>query len=349
MAISFKRGIPDQIETLHPAYFALVMATGIVALALQLQHIAFLPTLLFWLNAVFLVVLVAATGVRILRHTQAFTADLRSYSRGVGFFTIVAALGVFGSQLELQMAADGLAVVVWLTTALLWLVMTYGIFAMLTVHRDKPGLDEGLNGGWLVSVVATQSVSILTVLVLPASVPAALQDPLMVVALAFWLGGGVLYLWLTTMIFLRYTFFRMRAEDLTPSYWINMGAAAISTLAGATLVEHAALSPVVTDLLPFVKGLTLCFWAVGSWWIPLLVILGLWRYLLRGVPFSYDPLYWGAVFPLGMYSVCSHHLADILHVSFLMSLSTVFLVFAVAAWIAALAGLVDSRLGSGSR
>src|SRR3546814_15310755 len=75
-------------------------------------------------------------------------------------------------------------------------------------------------------------------------------------ALVLWLGGGALYLWLMTLIFFRYTFLPMSAEELTPPYWINMGAVAISTLAGATLLDQAALSPIVGDLAPFVKGFT---------------------------------------------------------------------------------------------
>lgn len=332
------------MKTLHPAYFALVMATGIVAIAAHLHGLPLVPTALFWLNGFFLAGLVTATAARILRYPDAFAADVRSHSRGVGFFTVVAAFGVVGSQLVLQMEAVGLAAFFWTVAGLLWLLVTYGILTILTVKADKPSLADGLNGGWLVVVVATQSVSILTVLILPSGVSADLREPLMFAAVVLWIGGGALYLWLVTLIFLRYTFFRMSAEDLTPPYWINMGAVAISTLAGATLLEHSALSPVVTELVPFVKGLTLCFWAVGSWWIPMLVALGIWRYLICGIPFSYDPLYWGGVFPLGMYSVCTYHLAKSLDASFLMPLSEAFMVAALAAWVVTFAGLVDSRL-----
>lgn len=206
-----------------------------------------------------------------------------------------------------------------------------------------------INGGWLVIVVATQSVSILTVLMVPSFISVDFQKPLMFTALVRWLSGGALYLWLTTLIFFRYTFLPMSAEEFTSPYWINMGSVAISTLAGATLLGQSGLSPVVAELEPFLKGLTLFFWSVGSWWIPLLIVLGVWRYLICGVPFAYNPLYWGGVFPLGMYSVCTYRLVKIVDASFLMPVSFAFMIVAVAAWMAAFIGLVNSRLNVSTR
>lgn len=349
MRLRFERGPADDLKTLHPAYFAMVMATGIVAIATMLNKISVLPTILFWLNACFFLILLVATAARIIRYPSAFLADVQNHSRGVGFFTIVAAFGVFGSELVLQMRAADVAVAFWVITAVLWFVVTYGIIVILTVKPDKPSLADGINGGWLVIVVATQSVSILTVLILPVGLPSSFHPPLMFAALILWLGGGALYTWLMTLIFFRYTFLRMSAEDLTPPYWINMGAVAISTLAGATLLRESALSPTVTEVVPFVKGLTLFFWAIGSWWIPILFVLGIWRYVICGVPFTYDPLYWGGVFPLGMYSVCTYRLVEVLGAARLMPLSFTFMVLALLAWLATFAGLIDSRLHANGR
>ena len=58
----------------------------------------------------------------------------------------------------------------------------------------------------------------------------------------------MLYIWIISLIFYRYTFFRSRPSDLTPPYWINMGAVAISTLAGTLLVAGRAASPVARRL-----------------------------------------------------------------------------------------------------
>lgn len=346
LRLRFERARRDELMTLHPAYFALVMATGIVALATHLHDMPVVPTVLFWLNAFFFVALVTATVARIWLYPDAVFADICSHSRGVGYFTLVAACGVFGSELVLQMAATGPAMFFWIVGGLLWFVVMYGGLAVLTVKVNKPTLVNGLNGGWLVSVVATQSISILTVLMLASGVSFGLQQQLTFAALVLWLGGGALYLWLMTLIFFRYTFLPMAPEDLTPPYWINMGAVAISTLAGTVLLVHSELSPIVAALVPFVKGFTLFFWAIGSWWIPMLVVLGIWRYLIRGVPFAYDPLYWGGVFPLGMYSVCTYRLAEVMQAPFLMPLSGAFMIIALAAWATTLLGLADSLLGS---
>ena len=344
MRLRLEHGRRDELKTLNPSYFALVMATGIVSVATYLHGIPVLPTILFWLNALFLAGLVAATGARILYYPRAFVADIQSHSRGVGFFTTVAATAVFGTELVLLMDAAGIAAVFWIAATLLWFVTIYGVLAVLTVKPDKPSLADGLNGGWLVSVVASQAVALLTVLISAAGVLAGLERPLLLVALVLWLGGGALYLWIVTLIFFRYTFIHMAPEDLTPPYWINMGAVAISTLVGATLIEHTALSRDVAEIAPFVTGCTLVFWAIATWWIPMLLVLGVWRYLICGLPLAYDPLHWGGVFPLGMYSVATYHLAKILAARFLLPLSWLFMVIAVLAWAATFAGLVDSRL-----
>lgn len=344
MRIRFEHGRRDHLKTMHPAYFAMVMATGIVSIALFLHGVPALPTVMLGLNGLILAGVLTATVLRFVRYRPDFIADIQSHSRGVGFFTAVAGTATFGTQLVVQLGAFRSAAIFWFAAAVLWAVVTYGVLAVLTAKADKPTLQEGLNGAWLLVVVATQSVATLTVLILDGGALAEIQQELVFAALVLWLGGGALYVWIMTLIFFRYTFVHMAPEDLTPSYWINMGAVAISTMAGAIIVEHAPLSPIVSDILPFLKGFVLFFWAIASWWIPMLVVLGVWRYLISGVPFIYDPLYWGGVFPLGMYSVCTFHLDRAIQAPFVMPLSKLFMFLAATAWIATFIGFLDSRV-----
>jgi tellurite resistance protein TehA-like permease len=299
---------------------------------------------LFWLNALFLAGLLVATVVRAVSHPQPMASDIRDHRRGLGFLTIVAALAVFGTQLDLQMGQPRLAAVTWTAAAALWAVMSYGLLAVRVTLPDKPRLAD-LNGGWMIVVVAAQSVAILAVLLLARGVFAVFQQSLMFAALALWLAGGALYLCLMVLVLARYVTVPLGPRDLSPLEWINMGAGAISTLAGATLAQNAGLSPLTVDLLPFVKGLTTFFWSVATWWLPLLVLMALWRHLIRGVPFAYEVVDWGAVFPLGMYSVSTDGLAMVLDTPILGAVSWLFTVIALAAWVLTLLGLLASRFG----
>jgi tellurite resistance protein TehA-like permease len=123
-----------------------------------------------------------------------------------------------------------------------------------------------------------------------------------------------------------------------------MGAVAISTLAGTLLISAAPGSAVLMQLLPFLEGFTLLFWATATLWIPMLVILGIWRHLYRGFPLKYDPLYWGAVFPLGMYTACTFRLSHAIQAPFLVIIPQGFVYVALAAWALTTIGCVLSLL-----
>lgn len=336
----------DELSTMHPASFALVMATGIVSIACQLLGYRALAAALLWANVLFYVALWVLAVIRFVLFRERVLADIAHHGRAVGFFTLVAATCVLGSQLWLIAALWRLAFALWILGIALWAVVTYTVFTVLTVKTDKPPLSEGINGGWLVGVVAAQSVSVLGTQL--ADGFGSYTPPALFFSLVMWLGGGMLYIWIISLIFYRYTFFTMSPNDLAPPYWVNMGAVAISTLAGATLIGAAPRSVLLDDLLPFLKGLTLLFWATATWWIPMLVILGVWRHAYRRFPLRYDPLYWGAVFPLGMYTVCTYRLANAIDAPFLLILARAFLYVALAAWALTMIGLVG-RIATLSR
>ncbi len=132
-----------------------------------------------------------------------------------------------------------------------------------------------------------------------------------------------------------------------------MGAMAISTLGGAVLITNAHLSkaPFLEAMLPFLKGFTVFYWATGTWWIPMLGILGIWRYVYKRFPLTYDPLYWGVVFPQGMYTVSTFRMAEAMDLEFLYFIPRGFIFVALIVWLMVVAGLarrlVAALFGSG--
>jgi tellurite resistance protein TehA-like permease len=196
------------LAEMSPAAFGMVMATGIVAIAAQLLGLPLVARSLFGLSVVMYVVLWLLTLLRVLRHRQRFVGDLFDHLRGPGFFTVVAATSLLGSQFLLLAAHDAAGLVLWALALALWIALTYAIFTGLTIKPVKPPLAQGINGAWLLAVVSTQSIAVLSAL-LATHLGQPLKLELNFLALSMWLWGGMLYIWMMSLIFYRYTFFTL--------------------------------------------------------------------------------------------------------------------------------------------
>jgi tellurite resistance protein TehA-like permease len=326
------------IADLFPGYFALVMATGITSIAAFFLEMPSIAWALLYVNIAAFVVLWAMLLVRLVRFFPRALADLNDHVRGPGFFTVVAATCVLGSELIIVAGQFEIAAVLWYVGLFCWLVVMYAFFTAVTVRMNKPPLDKGISGSWLIAVVSTQSISVLGTL-LAGHYPAN-AEVLLFFTLCMYFIGCMLYVILITLIFYRFTFLDITREVLTPPYWINMGAVAITTLAGARLIIAGSDRPLLAEIGPFLKGFTLFFWSAGTWWIPLLFILGFWRHAVKKFPIRYDPQYWGMVFPLGMYTVCTFQLSKALNFLPLMIIPSIFIYLAFLAWSLAFAAMI---------
>jgi tellurite resistance protein TehA-like permease len=338
---------PLDLARLSPASFAFVMATGIVGVAALQQHLLTLAWGLFALNLMAWLVLATLYVLRLVLHPRDVLRDVQDHARGPGFFTAIAGTAVLAGEMVLFEEPFGVAVALAALAAVLWLVLTYAVFAALTIKAEKPPLERGLNGSWLLAVVALQSLAVVGGL-LSAQVPQPWRLQLNFAVVALWLGAGMLYTWLMALIFYRFTFLRFTPQDLGPPSWINMGAMAISALAGTQLVANAPQAPFLEAMLPFLKGFTLLYWATGTWWIPLLAVLAAWRFASSPDSLRWDPLAWATVFPLGMYSAATHRIGEVLALPFLEAPSRAFLALALAAWALAVLRLLRHWAGRGT-
>ena len=120
---------------------------------------------------------------------------------------------------------------------------------------------------------------------------------------------------------------------MTNAYIVDGVRTAIGNLSGG-------LSDVRADGMAFLPGFTLFFWAAATWWIPLLIALMVWRYVVRKEVPRYEPALWGMVFPLAMYTTATFQLARATGFEFLLRIPQVFIFIALAAWLIAFAGLL---------
>lgn len=327
---------PSPVATLFPGYFALVMATGIVAIALEQQEISWLAQVLYWLAAVGYIVLAVMLVARIVLYWSRFLADVTNHAKGFAFLTTVAGTNVLGAASGIIHGWWDLALVLWWIGVVCWAVFIYITLISVVVLDGKPGLENGINGTWFLLTVSTQSIAVLGALLLPMHPSEALAFTI----LACFLLGIVLYLIVMTMVFLRWTFSRWEATEVDPPAWIAAGAVAITVLAGSNILLSVDASDRIALLVPFIEGMVILAWATATFWFPLMVAIGVWRHLVERVPLRYHPSYWSLVFPIGMYSASTFRMRQALDLEILGWLPKLALAGAFVAWSATAFGLV---------
>ena len=324
------------LENFFPGYFALVMATGIVSIGLFLWDYTALAGIFLWVNIIFYALLWVILAMRIVKYPVMVWNDLHHSARGVTFLTLVAGNNVLGSQVAVITGRMDIALAIWITGFILWALLLYTFFLVNILKEPKPTLEQSISGAWLLIVVATESVAVLGAIIANSS---SFHWLIAFISLCAYMIGGMFYFVLIGLILYRWLFFSMKAETLTPPYWINMGAVAIITLAGSRLVMYAHAHETLVQWSGFVTAFTMFFWAFASWWLPLLFLMFAYKHFIARVPLTYDPQYWSMVFPLGMYGVCTFTYAAITGFTFLKPISALFVILALATWVIVFIGL----------
>jgi len=326
----------EAVRTLHPGYFALVMATGIVSVGLRDLGVSPASVALLWLAGAAYVVLVVLNGWRLVSFPGEVRRDLSHPVRGFGFYTFVAGTDVLGSRLML----DGhlMAAAVLLAVAVVaWFVLGYVVLWNVVLGGAREGMLAGANGTWFIWIVASQSVALLAALLQPAVTTG--RRELALLAIFSWSVGLLWYGVVGTLVTARLLLYEVRPVDFTPPYWVAMGATAISVLAGARIVQMAD-APVVDATRGLVAGTVVVFWALGTWLIPALLAAGWWRHVMRGVPLRYEATWWSIVFPVGMYGVASSALGEADRLPIVAAIGEYETWLAVGVWVTVFAAML---------
>ena len=305
--------------------FNVVMATGIVSIASRLAGLGWPSLVLLWLSCLAFVAL-AASELRRARHPLANLRLARDLANGFAAFTFVAAACVVGTRIMTRSEATrvisgvllGCGVLVWLGLVL----------ALLTGRVVRSA--SGARGEWLLAVVASEGVSILAAHLASTG----RGDALRTAAIAMWALGGALYLLIALALAVRLLRRPLRPGELTPDWWIVMGALAIFAVAAATL-DRAGVGPAR------VSGVVA--WALATAWIPVLLAAELWQARALGPP-RWEPARWTMVFPLGMYSAAAQVVGQVSGAAWLTDLGRAWLPIALGAWLALAVGEVRAAL-----
>ncbi|WEG09970.1 tellurite resistance/C4-dicarboxylate transporter family protein [Microbacterium horticulturae] len=318
------------ISALTPGYFALVMATGIVSIAMRTNEWFTVSVALLIIAAISYVVLVVLNIIRVIRHPEQMADDFADPGRAFGFFTFVAATDVLGSRLSQETGFHGIAVSLLLVASIAWIILGYTVPWTAILGKRKKVPISTANGTWFIWAVASQSIAVLAA-TLEVEFD-AWRPGLALLAVFSWSVGIFLYCAVGVFVAVRMLTVPFRPEDLTPPYWVAMGATAITVVAGARIVMMAN-APMVDATRGLIAGASVFFWAFGTWLIPPLVMAGWWRHVRHRIPFRYEATLWSIIFPLGMYGVGSQFLGTVDSLPIMHAIGYVESWVALAAWV----------------
>lgn len=347
--LTFQLSVPgsESIEKLHPAYFAVVMSTGIVSIAFDGLGFGAIGYALFVVNIIIYGVLLAMFLARLATYFDVFYRDLTHPHRCWGFLTFVVGTNTLGSQFVVFHHSVAIPQLLWVVGLVSWVALIYAIF----IHRiafDHGPIERIIDGSTLLAVVSTQSVTVLGSQI--AETFGVFSGILRLFSLTHFAAGWVLYLIIVTLVTYRLLFRNLAPEDWTGPYWIAMGAVAITTLAGSNMLLYLNMG----DLFEAILVVTYLAWAIGAWWIPILLYLDVWKFYRLGVTEDrpwwitvfpwlrlgfggdryqfYEPPSWGRVFPMGMFTAATIALSAASGFEILFAIPSLWGWFALIVW-----------------
>ena len=334
-----------EIEHLSPGYFALVMATGIVSIGLDLGGIVVLSRVLLWLTAASFVVLWVLYIWRAVTHRSAMLHDFRDPETAFAYFTVVAGTDVLAVRL-LQEGLGSIAVPLLFFGAVLWFVFGYLLPWQVFMTRDGRPILARTNGTWFVWAVASQSLAIGMAQVQPLFAEDA--EWISILAVLSWTVGVAIYAGVALLVLLRIIHFGITPREFEPPFWVAMGAMAIAVVA-VTFINDMQSTPMIDATRTLIGGTIVVFWSFCVWLIPLLIGAGVWRHVMHKIPLGYVAALWSIVFPIGMFAVASINLGRVESLPLVESIGNITLIIAVVVWAIVFLGMLRHIVGVLSR
>jgi tellurite resistance protein TehA-like permease len=121
---------------------------------------------------------------------------------------------------------------------------------------------------------------------------------------------------------------------------------AIAALAGCRIALLPELALQSGLLVQATAAISVSFWIIATFWLPLLGSLFIWKHIVWRRPVRYEPGQWSMVFPLGMYAAATEAVSRAAGMPFLHSVSTGFFWLALPAWLMTACGMIRRVAGS---
>lgn len=322
----------------HPAWFGVVLGTGAMSLVASAQADIWSIGVLE-IGAIILLIAASAAAAllwpRYLRRILdrgALAEELADPAHGAMLATFpagVLVLAVAWGRVGPVLIGDAPAVIVDAVLLTIGALIALALSAWWATSIGRSGVGlEGANGGWLIPPVMNLIVPLGVVPIIDALPGQAAW--LVVLALAFWGVGALLFLALLAVLVARLAFRAPLPAPMAPSLWIPLAPAGVVGLSLLRVLQAGAQ----TDVLPeqvialgvVVSAAGLGF---GVWW-ALFATIDLLRARREGIPFH--PGWWGFVFPLAAMTLSMAAVGQVLTATPVLAVSLAGAIITFVVW-----------------
>lgn len=346
----------EMIRQFTPNWFAVTMGTGVAALIMPqipgagpIMHAA--GEFLWLVNAMLFIAFAGLYGARWLLYPQEATCIFAHGTVSMFFGTIPMGLAtIVNGCLAFGLPRLG-PVMITLAEMLWWidvgLALACGVvIPYLMFTRQEHKIDD-MSAVWLLPVVAAEVAAVSGGLLAPHLPSPDLQFTVLATSYALWAYSVPIAFSILVILLLRMALHKLPGSNLAASTWLSLGPIGTASLGMLVLgneaptifaARHLTAVGDVAHGIGIVAGI--CLWGAGLWWL-LLAILVTRRYFKTAVPFNLG--WWGYIFPLGVYTLATLKLGNLLDAPLFSTVGAVFGVLVLALW-----ALVMTRTARGA-
>ncbi len=297
----------------NPAWFAAVMGTAVVPLALAFTGAGWVDwaaRILIPLAAVMFLAFLVPWLLKILMHRADSDRDFNhpiasSFVPTMPISLLIICLDLlkFGDLFFSAGTARDIAFALWVAgTAGIYVL---GFVVMMHVFRH-PDIEVGhANFGWFIPPVSKLLIPVAGFEL--AGLMPGHQDVLVGISVASFGIGFILFLFVGASVYHRYIFKGLPLEKFAATFFIGIAPPAIIAVAMFKLIHlvthHGVLGLTVENFVPLAKLAILMSWGLAAWWFVMALIIITYYKVKLTLPFALS--WWAFTFPTGALAICS--------------------------------------------
>jgi C4-dicarboxylate transporter/malic acid transport protein len=340
----------DVIQNFNPSWFASVMGTAVIPLALgfgDLPFKMFLVTFFVILSVIMFLAALVPWTLKFIFYPDKIQADFNHPLAANFFPTMPISLVLF--SLILLRYPDGFFSAATSRTLAFWLwgLGTAGIYLMgfiilSRIFRNKQIQLAHSNFGWFIPPVSKIIIT-LAGLELAEFFPGAAEVIFCISMVSFGV-GFFLFLFVGAAVYHRYVYHELPISRLAPTFFIGLAPTTIMAaifFKAAHFFEKTSFLGITPEFFtPFAKIAILFNWGFSAWWFVMAILVIIFYFRKLELPYALS--WWAFTFPSGALTVASGVAWKITNFSFLSYFYETALIFLLAVWL-----VVFIRTGKG--